>query len=183
MGRRSFDTIGDVLFWSYANLAMADAAIKRNDPAYGRIHYMIRQKLYYGLRNGTIALGSLYHDEREKLLSQGKCSYCGAPDNPSIDHLWPKSCGGSDQPENLIFSCRSCNSSKNDLDLLAWAERKGLFPPLAILRRYLKLAIRYSSDNDLLGTPLSEAESLALPFEINRVLLKFPPPKDLIWAW
>lgn len=46
MGRRTFDTIGEVLFWSYANLAMADAAIRRGDPFYGRVHYMIRQRLY-----------------------------------------------------------------------------------------------------------------------------------------
>ena len=46
VGRRSFDTLGQVLFWSYANLAMADAAVRRGAEKYGVPYYMIRAKLY-----------------------------------------------------------------------------------------------------------------------------------------
>lgn len=183
MGRRTFDTIGEVLFWSYANIAMADAAIRRGDSSYGRIHYMIRQRLYYGLCRGSMALGTLYNDEREKLLSQGKCSYCGSVASPSLDHLWPRARGGLDEAENLVFACRSCNSSKRDLDLLVWAERQGRFPPVAILRRYLKLAIRYCDDRKLLGNMVADEKNHDLPFDLSRVPRKMPPPVELIWAW
>jgi HNH endonuclease len=47
----------------------------------------------------------------------GLCEYCrsnsGATDSPyDIDHINPRSKGGSDSSENLSFSCRGCNISK-----------------------------------------------------------------------
>jgi 5-methylcytosine-specific restriction endonuclease McrA len=30
----------------------------------------------------------------------------------TVDHVIPKSMGGTDDPENLVAACRSCNSSK-----------------------------------------------------------------------
>lgn len=44
----------------------------------------------------------------------GKCAYCGdiSSDNMSIDHMIPRSRGGSNCESNLMPSCRSCNSTK-----------------------------------------------------------------------
>lgn len=42
-----------------------------------------------------------------------KCRYCGGSAN-TLDHLYPYSRGGEDTPENLVASCRSCNSKKGD---------------------------------------------------------------------
>src|SRR5690554_4808018 len=89
MDRKKVDTVGEILYWSSANLAMGDAALQKRAASYGRVHFMIRAKLYRGLRDGTISPRSLYHDEREKLLSGGRCSYCGGRDHPSLDHLFP----------------------------------------------------------------------------------------------
>ncbi len=42
-----------------------------------------------------------------------RCRYCGAKDRPlTIDHLVPRSQGGSDFIENLVVCCRNCNSRK-----------------------------------------------------------------------
>jgi 5-methylcytosine-specific restriction protein A len=41
------------------------------------------------------------------------CVYCGAPAT-SVDHRIAKSLGGSDDPENLVAACVSCNSGKKD---------------------------------------------------------------------
>lgn len=46
-----------------------------------------------------------------------KCEYCLAPESAfnflfEIDHFVPGSVGGSDDSENLVLSCRSCNSYK-----------------------------------------------------------------------
>ena len=42
-----------------------------------------------------------------------KCRYCRKRAN-SVDHVTPHSRGGSDNDENLVACCRSCNSRKKD---------------------------------------------------------------------
>lgn len=183
MGRRTFDTIGEVLYWSYANLAMADAAVRKGATAYGVGHFMIRAKLYKGLCTGSVSPRSLYSDEREKLLAQGKCSYCGSVDHPTLDHLIARSKGGSDQPENLVFACRSCNSSKGKHDVLEWASKQNTFLPLSLIRRYLKLAIRHAVENDLLDIRVDDLGGIPLPFSIKDIPLKYPKPDTLVWSF
>lgn len=44
------------------------------------------------------------------------CVYCGATaaDGPlTVDHVIPKSLGGTDHPNNLVTACRDCNSGKS----------------------------------------------------------------------
>lgn len=41
------------------------------------------------------------------------CGYCGA-EADTVDHMFPKVRGGTDDPSNLIACCRRCNSIKKD---------------------------------------------------------------------
>lgn len=41
-----------------------------------------------------------------------RCVYCGLSADLTLDHVIPKSRGGSHEPENLVTACRPCNSSK-----------------------------------------------------------------------
>jgi len=44
-----------------------------------------------------------------------RCAYCGKTDCPfELDHIWPKSRGGSDRISNLALSCRACNQWKGN---------------------------------------------------------------------
>jgi 5-methylcytosine-specific restriction endonuclease McrA len=43
-----------------------------------------------------------------------RCQYCGAGDNLTLDHVVPKSRGGSSDWGNLITACKNCNSKKGD---------------------------------------------------------------------
>lgn len=44
------------------------------------------------------------------------CMYCGATDGKlEVDHIFPKSKGGTDNPDNLITACRSCNVGKSNM--------------------------------------------------------------------
>lgn len=47
-------TLGESLHWSYANLAKAHAAVQDGARRYKPVHYMIRARLYKGLREGKM---------------------------------------------------------------------------------------------------------------------------------
>ncbi len=54
---------------------------------------------------------------REYLLQKfnRKCAYCGKKDVPlEIEHIVPKSRGGSDRVSNLTIACHECNQSKGN---------------------------------------------------------------------
>lgn len=65
--------------------------------------------------------GTLYQYEvREYLLEkwQRKCAYCGAKDVPlEVEHIVPKSKGGSNRVSNLTLACVPCNQAKSNLDI------------------------------------------------------------------
>lgn len=82
-------------------------------------------------------------DELQTLLSNydHKCAYCGTPVQrlkdfdisrnasvATIDHITPKSRGGSDFIENKILACLSCNSQKGQRTLaeyIDWLVKRG----------------------------------------------------------
>lgn len=60
---------------------------------------------------------SQFHN-RDLVLTKndGRCVYCGDPAD-TIDHVIPRSKGGTDDLDNLVPACRDCNSRKgNRLD-------------------------------------------------------------------
>ena len=175
-------TIGESLYWSYANLAMTHAAVKHGAPKCGQVHFMIRAKLYKGLCTGKMNIGSLAEDEKLKLVLPQACCYCGSKANLSVDHLIPTKRGGPDDGDNMVWSCRSCNSSKGAKDVLDWLAGQGRFPPLLLLRRYLKLAVQICGErgvmNSLLDEPIPD-----LPFALERVPHRFPRPCEAtVWV-
>ena len=57
------------------------------------------------------------YEVREYLLEkfERKCAYCGIENVPlEIEHIMPRSRGGSDRVSNLTLSCRSCNQAKGN---------------------------------------------------------------------
>ncbi|NEQ62403.1 MAG: HNH endonuclease [Moorea sp. SIO4A1] len=65
--------------------------------------------------------GTLYgYEIREYLLEKWnrKCAYCGVDDIPlEIEHIKPKSKGGSDRVSNLTIACKKCNKAKGSQDI------------------------------------------------------------------
>ena len=63
--------------------------------------------------------GTLWGREiREYLLelTKRKCAYCGkGGQRLEIEHIHPKSAGGSDNVDNLTMACKSCNEKKGNL--------------------------------------------------------------------
>ena len=72
--------------------------------------------------------GTLFGFElREYLLHkwQYKCAYCDKKDTPlEIDHIVPKSKGGSNSVTNLVIACRSCNEKKSNKSLSEFLNKK-----------------------------------------------------------
>ncbi|PNR88598.1 HNH endonuclease [Petrotoga sp. HWH.PT.55.6.1] len=62
--------------------------------------------------------GTLYgYEVKEYLLEKWgrKCAYCGKENVPlEIEHIVPKSKGGSDRISNLTLACHECNQKKNN---------------------------------------------------------------------
>ena len=173
-------TVGELLNWSYANLAMAHSAVTNGAEKYGRTQFMIRARLYAGLNKQTMNIGPLADDERLKMILPQACCYCGGREYLSIDHLIPTKRGGANTGDNLVWACRSCNSSKCARDALEWLAEKGQFPPLLLLRRYLKLAIEMCRERSLMDTPLADAPEL--PFAMAAIPKSYPLPGQLrLW--
>lgn len=68
-----------------------------------------------------------------KARDRNACVYCGATAETSgahlhLDHLTPRVKGGSDTADNLVLSCRPCNSARHDLPLATWCRKVGLCP-------------------------------------------------------
>lgn len=72
----------------------------------------------------------LGYEVREYLLEKWgrECAYCGDKDTPlEVEHIVPRSQGGTDRVNNLALACRECNQSKGNLPLEAFfASDRGL---------------------------------------------------------
>lgn len=162
-------TIKDLLDWSYANLAAYQTALAQNPPAYNRSCWMVRARLFKGLQTGSMSRQSIYYNEREKLKAKDVCSYCGASNIPlTLDHLFAKAKKGHDSGDNLVYCCKSCNSSKRDMDYFQWVEKTGRDINPAVAARYLKNAYSYCEQHNILDCSLENAPE-DLPFALTTI--------------
>jgi 5-methylcytosine-specific restriction endonuclease McrA len=67
------------------------------------------------------------YEVREYLLEKfgRKCVYCGAENTPlQVEHIRPKSKGGSNRVSNLTVACGPCNNKKDNLPVEVFLKRK-----------------------------------------------------------
>ena len=66
----------------------------------------------------------------------GRCAYCGCElgtiKNMQVDHVVPRFSGGTDEPENLAPSCRTCNNFKRSFTVEEF--RNQLIGQIEVLR-------------------------------------------------
>jgi 5-methylcytosine-specific restriction endonuclease McrA len=72
------------------------------------------------------------------LRDGGRCAYCEAPAT-SLDHVVPRSRGGSHSWENVVSCCRRCNHVKADRTVaeLGWRLRRPPHQPTGLAWRIL----------------------------------------------
>ena len=131
--------------------------------------------MYNGLLSGKLQISSLFDDERLKIENGTRCVYCGSKENLTIDHLFPRIKGGADNIENLVCSCKSCNSSKGKKDLMVWFYARDQFPNIMVLRRYLKLVYLQCKNLGLMEKTLEEVDDSSLPFRLSEIPINYPP--------
>ncbi|OQY46644.1 MAG: HNH endonuclease, partial [Anaerolineaceae bacterium 4572_78] len=74
-------------------------------------------------QQGTLA----GYEVREYLLEKFNrtCVYCGKRDVPlEVEHIVPKSKGGSDRVSNLTLACHKCNQKKGNQDVKVFLKNK-----------------------------------------------------------
>ena len=75
----------------------------------------------------TYQQGPLYQNKLRSFIfsrSNDKCVYCGAKAE-EIDHVIPRSKGGTNSTYNLVASCRACNQMKSNLTLKEFGKLVG----------------------------------------------------------
>jgi len=105
------------------------------------------------------------YEVREYLLEKFSrtCVYCGAKNTPfQIDHVYPKSKGGSNRAANLVLACEPCNKAKADRSIEEFLAKKPdlLKTILALLKTPLKDAAAVNSTRKAL---LAALETAGLP--------------------
>lgn len=76
-----------------------------------------------------------------------RCAYCGRdlhdspPADVTLDHLLPRCFGGSNDAENLVTACRSCNSQRADRKWREYATGGAVARIAKQRRRVLPLAL------------------------------------------
>ncbi len=76
-----------------------------------RVPYVIKLREYVSVPRGKsrrISRRALFARDRHR------CQYCGAARQLTIDHVLPRSKGGTHTWDNVVTSCASCNLRKGD---------------------------------------------------------------------
>lgn len=124
------------------------------------------------------------YEVREYLLEKWgrKCAYCAVENVPfEVEHIHPKSKGGSDRVSNLTLACHDCNQAKGDRNVKDFLAKKPdvLSRILQQVKQPLKDAAAVNSTRWALFAKLQET---GLPVETgtggrtkyNRVRLNLP---------
>ena len=113
--------------------------------------------------------GTLFgYEVREYLLDKWRrqCGYCGAKDKRlEVDHIVPRSHGGSDRVSNLTLSCEPCNKRKNQRPAAVFLAKKP--EVLQKLQRQAKAPLKDAAAvNSTRYALLERLKATGLPVEV-----------------
>ena len=98
-----------------------------------------------------------------------ECVYCGATANLTLEHLLPQKFNGPNVERNLVWVCKSCNSSKGARRLYeyfaldAGVEAAKYDVPRIAEGKYLKFAYETLKEKSLLATTGAQLRSAVCP--------------------
>lgn len=109
-------TIRDEIFYEYSKMIS-----KR---AFGKFDYGFIGNSVKDFRSGKKTMSGTIREWEVESSSTKQCAFCGAIDGLEMDHVIPKSLGGPDDSNNLVWSCRTCNSSRSNKTIYQWLGSK-----------------------------------------------------------
>ena len=96
--------------------------------------YSYRMELYASPQGYLYNLHTVNRKEARKMWRRrikeqwdNQCAYCGSTENLTIDHVVPKSKGGTNYTTNVVCSCLSCNGSKANTEWQEWYLNQDFF--------------------------------------------------------
>lgn len=114
--------------WQESNRDKARAASKRwrdqNPESLKRLGSLRRAREYNATIPGRPVTAKV---EKERKALFGGCCFCGSQGKLTLEHIVPLSKGGLHVEENLLGSCKPCNSSKHVKPVEAWYRAQPFF--------------------------------------------------------
>ena len=150
-------SVKDVIFWQYAKLIAKSAGFDINQRAF-------QMDRFIKLRDGKLAWSTTVREWVKEQEKPHECIYCGSTHDLSVEHILPRCCGGPDIPDNVIHSCKTCNSSKGGKRLYEWygEENRDEIPRIAE-GKYLKLLYELHEKNGTLNIDKAELTTQLCP--------------------
>lgn len=156
MPPRYVKTIREEIYYEYAKL-MSRSAFN------GKIEYGFVTNKFKDLNTGAITMsGTIREWQREQELPK-TCVFCSSQENLQTDHLIPKARGGSDSADNLVLTCKKCNTSRNDKGVFQWLglkEKDNLHRLVA--GKYLKELFELHTNKGTIEKSILELQTLCV---------------------
>jgi 5-methylcytosine-specific restriction endonuclease McrA len=143
-------TVRDLLYWQYAKIIA-------NSAGEGKSNYGFIMNRFKKLQSGEIQWSSSIREYVKEHEDTSLCVYCGNREELTVEHMLPRSRGGPDVPENAVWVCAHCNSSKGSKRLYEWygLEKRNELPRIAE-GKYLKLLYALHEGGGTLSAKPSE---------------------------
>ena len=89
--------------------------------------YSTSKELLYNLEATTSSEAKRKWRQSIKEKWDYQCAYCGSEENLTLDHITPRSKGGSNRITNVLCACKECNNSKNHQVWYEWYMNQPFF--------------------------------------------------------
>ena len=97
-------SVKDLIYWQYAKIIAQSAGLGKKD------HGFVMNK-FMQFKQGEIFWSEIREYIKEKEYPN-ECIFCGANADLTLEHLLPQKYHGAEHWKNLVWICKSCNSSK-----------------------------------------------------------------------
>lgn len=163
-------TLRDLIYWQYAKIISESAG-------FGKSNYGFIMNRFKKLQSGEIEWSSSIREWIRERENPNQCIYCGAERRLTVDHMIPLSRGGPDHPDNAVWVCSHCNSSKGDKRLYEFygLKNRNKVPRIAE-GKYLKLIYDELDKRGLLKTSRNKISDLCDQCDLGKM---YPVRADL----
>jgi HNH endonuclease len=147
-------TIRDLIYWQYAKIISESAGA-------GKKQYAFVMNRFKKLQSGEIEWSGTIREYVREREMPNQCIYCASTEQISLDHLVPRSRGGTDDEDNVVMACRACNSSKGDRGVYEWFKLDRRYEvPRIVEGKYLKLLFKLHEQRGTLDVDRAGLEEL-----------------------